>query len=438
MSTLANDATQPLQAKAMEMQHSPLRVMRIIDRMIVGGPTRHVIWLTQGLDASKFTTELVTGSAARGEVDVTPRLTSAGLTSTIVPELGRELGPKDAIALFKLLKLMWRFQPEIVHTHKSKAGALGRTAALLYKWLTPSAFRLKPRKCYTVHTYHGHIFHSYYSRLKTCFFLTIERLLAKIATDRIVVISEQQRREISEHFKVGSPRQFRVIPLGIDFDEMDSSPGLFRAQHNIAGEEVVIGTAGRICEVKNYSLLLAAAARLAERRPKAEKRRFVIAGEGHLRSELEKVAQSLGVSQEVLFSGVCWEMNRFYADIDLVALTSLNEGTPLTLIEAMACGRAVISTEVGGVVDIMGDRLETNRHFSVWSHGITIPSGHAEDFAIGLEFLLNDARLRARMGEAARLFVRSKFCKSRLISDIQQLYASLVENAGPARGKSIS
>ncbi len=425
MRALTNEATEQSQAEVIEMQ-SPLRVMRIIDRLIVGGPTRHVVWLTLGLDDSKFKTTLVTGTPAAGEVDVTSRLRSEGLNSTIVPQLSRELGPRDAVALFKLLRLMWKFQPQIVHTHKSKAGALGRTAAFLYKWLTPSAFRLKPRPCHTVHTYHGHIFHSYYGPLKTGFFLTIERLLAKFATDRIVVISDQQRQEISQDFKVGSPRQFRLIPLGIDLDGLASAPGFFRSRHGIASGEIVIGTAGRICEVKNHALLIHAASLLAQKRPSGEKRRFVIAGEGHLRPELENMAHSLGVAHELLFSGVCWEMNQFYADIDIIALTSRNEGTPLALIEAMACGRAAISTEAGGVIDILGQCLERTRHFSIWSHGITVPSGDAADFAEGLDFLLNNPALRAQMGETARVFVRSKFCKSRLIADIQQLYLDLV------------
>src|SRR5262245_54688290 len=135
--------------------------------------------------------------------------------------MSRELSPGDIVVILKILRALFRLKPHIVHTHKAKAGAVGRVAATLYKWLTPSALWLRPRKVSVVHTYHGHIFHSYYGPVKTRMFIWIERMLARFCTDRIVAISEQQRDEICHKFKVGGPTQFRVIPLGIDFQESE-------------------------------------------------------------------------------------------------------------------------------------------------------------------------------------------------------------------------
>ena len=402
-----------------------IRVMRIIDRLNLGGPARHVLWLTAGLD-QRFTSWLVTGSAAAGEVDLATDAALDGVDLAVIPEFSRELHcVRDLSVFLKLLRLMWRIKPDVVHTHKAKAGALGRIAALLYRWLTPSALWLKPRKCIVIHTYHGHIFHSYYGRLKTKVFLVIERLLARLATDCIIVLSKQQQREIVGTFKVGNRNRVEIIPLGLDCRELCSSAGRFRAEHHIPATEQLIGTAGRLCEVKNYSLFIQAAAILAKM-PSQHARRFVVAGEGHLRTRLEEQARRLGIDKEVLFAGACREMGDFYADMDIVALTSLNEGTPLVLLEAMACERPVVSTEVGGVVDIMGDRIERRTPFSVWNHGLTVPSGDPQAFAEALHFLLANPELRREMGRNASAYVESQFCKSRLLTDIQNLYAHML------------
>jgi glycosyltransferase involved in cell wall biosynthesis len=400
-----------------------IRVVRIIDRLNIGGPAKHVTWLSAGLNSQEFKTVLITGTVPPKEGDMSYFAHAAGLEPVIISEMSRELSPRDLVVVYKLAVELFRWKPHIVHTHKAKAGATGRVAALLYKWLTPSALWLRPRKCKIVHTYHGHIFHSYYGRFKTRLFLAVERLLAIICTDRVITISEEQRREICGTFKVGRLEQFAVIPLGIDFGEIGSRRSRLRDELKLDDKIPLIGIAGRLCEVKNHEMLLEVAANLRALEVGAH---FVIIGDGHLRETLEKKVRELGISEMVSFTGFREDALSLYADLDIVALTSLNEGTPLTLIEAMCCKVPVMATEVGGVVDLMGARHERNGSYTIWDHGVTAPSRDVPSFASGLKFLIEREDLRREMGERGRLFVRSRLSKDRLISDIKDLYRELL------------
>jgi len=186
-----------------------MKVLRIIARLNVGGPARHVVWLTEGLQAYGCDTLLVAGIVPPGEDDMSYVAAASGVQPFTLPQMSREISFKDALTIWKLFRLMRSERPDIVHTHTAKAGTVGRVAGMMYS-------ALSARRCRFVHTYHGHVFHSYYGKVKTSLFLAIERFLARFGTDRIVVISEQQRREINEVFRVGRRNQFVVIPLGID------------------------------------------------------------------------------------------------------------------------------------------------------------------------------------------------------------------------------
>lgn len=400
-----------------------IRVVRIIDRLNVGGPAKHVIWLTAGLDPERFETTLITGVVPESEGDMGYFARAAGVEPIVIEEMSRELSFGDVLVIFKILRELFRLKPQIVHTHKAKAGAVGRVAATIYKWLTPSALRLRGRKLAVVHTYHGHIFHSYYGAAKTRLFVAIERALARFCVNRIVAISERQRDEICHAFKVGKIDQFAVIPLGIDFEEVDSLRGPLRREIGVAAGDVLIGVVGRLCEIKNHAMLIESAAKLEVARTT-----FVIVGDGHLRAELEWRARAAGLGGRVIFTGFRDDAASIYADFDLVALTSLNEGTPLTLIEAMGCGRAVASTEVGGVADLMGRRRETLDGFTVWDHGVTAPSRDVDAFTNGLRYLIERPSLRREMGERGHAFVSSRLSKERLVGDIENLYRGLTQD----------
>ena len=404
-----------------------IRVVRVIDRLNIGGPAKHVIWLTTGLDANEFDATLITGTVPRGEGDMGYFADASGVTPVVINEMSRELGPRDIVVIAKLVRQFLKLKPQIIHTHKAKAGAAGRIAAFIYKWLTPSALMFRPRECPVLHTYHGHVFHSYYGTLKTWMFLTIERALARLCTDRLLVVSEQQSGEICKAFHIGRAEQFRVVPLGLDLDELADDRAHVREQLQLADDEVAIGIVGRLCEIKNHAMFLESAARVAEDTNGSPSRtRFVVVGDGHLRPSIEGLARELGVADKTAFAGFRKDATSLYSGFDIVALTSLNEGTPLTLIEAMCSGRAVAATEVGGVVDLMGSRLESRDGFTVWEHGVTAASRDVEGFARALRYLIERPELRLKMGMGGQSFVRARFSRRRLVNDIEQIYRELL------------
>jgi glycosyltransferase involved in cell wall biosynthesis len=414
-----------------------MKIVRVIARLNVGGPAKHVIWLSK-LQVAGWTSLLVAGTVPPGEDDMSYFAAEQGVTPLFVPEMSREISVKDAVTVWKLYKLFLRERPDIVHTHTAKAGTVGRAAGLCYRWLTPAALLGRPRRCHFVHTYHGHIFHSYYGALKTRTFLLIEKALAKLVTDRIVVLSEQQRREINEEFGVGSAGQFSIIPLGIDlsvFADWEQRGQSFREEFGFGSGEVLIGIIGRLTEIKNHDLFLRAAALFKSKFSNPNQTvRFVVVGDGALRSALEAAADSLGLKNDVVFAGSRRDLAEVYPALDIVALTSRNEGTPLTLIEAMANARPVISTAVGGVVDLLGKPLatESDAAFQVCECGISVSPDDATGFSAGLRRLVEDALLRRETGARGLQFVTARYSTGRLMKDIEELYRELLKPSAAA------
>src|ERR1041385_7377772 len=237
-----------------------MKILRIIARLNVGGPARHVVWLSAGLKDRGYETLLVAGVPPEGEDDMSYVAAAAGVEPVILSEVSREISLRDFVTAWKLYRLMLRERPRLVHTHTAKAGGVGRAAGIMYRWLTPSALIGRPRQCCFVHTYHGHVFHSYYGPLKTKLFLMIEKMLARM-TDRIIVISEQQRCEINEDFHLGRREQFAVIPLGIDLDvyaNWQMRRSRLRDEISATDDELLIGIVGRLTEIKNHRLYLEA------------------------------------------------------------------------------------------------------------------------------------------------------------------------------------
>ncbi len=394
-----------------------MKIFRIIARLNVGGPARHVVWLTKYLPNSV----LVTGTVPKGEEDMSYFATEHDLEPIFIPEMSRELSPKDAISLFKVFRQMRAEKPDIIHTHTAKAGTVGRIAALLYKLTTF-------RKVKIIHTFHGHVFHSYYGKRKTQLFLLIEKTLARFATDKIITISEQQRKEIHEDFKVGKKEQFIVIPLGIDlekFSKADEKRHILRDELGVKDEQILVGLVGRLTEIKNISMLLKVA-KLIKQNPESNKLKFVIIGDGNVRESLENESKLLELNDFVTFIGNRNDVDVVYAGLDIVGLTSLNEGTPLSLIEAMANGKSVISTEVGGVVDLLGKTETIENGYKICERGISVKSNDTESFAKGLLFLAKNQNLREKFVKDSKLFVNNQYSKERLIADIENLYKNLI------------
>jgi glycosyltransferase involved in cell wall biosynthesis len=410
-----------------------MKIVRIIARLNVGGPAKHVAWLSAGLQGPECETLLVAGTVPPGEDDMGYFASELGVQPMFIPEMSREVSLKDAITVWKLYRLFLRERPDIVHTHTAKAGTVGRVAGMLYRWSTTSALLGRARACKFVHTYHGHIFHSYYGPFKTRLFVAIEKVLARLGTDRIIVISEQQRREINEQFKVGRARQFTLIPLGLDtqvFARWSERRQKFRNELKAGDGEILVGIVGRLTEIKNHDLFLRAAALYKQNAVPSGKRkvRFVVIGDGHLRSRLEAQARELGLADDLVFAGSRKDAEFFYPALDVVALTSRNEGTPLTLIEAMLNARPVIATAVGGVVDLLGATVTSaaeNMPYEICQRGIRVGPGDAAAFAKGLERLIEDQELRRELAEQGRAFANLNYGKERLLADIRQLYSEL-------------
>jgi glycosyltransferase involved in cell wall biosynthesis len=424
-----------------------MKIVRIIARLNVGGPARHVVWLSAGLREAGCETVLVAGVVPQGEDDMGYFAAAHGVKPLIIPQMSREISPKDALTIWKLYRLLKRERPDIVHTHTAKAGTVGRIAGLLYRWLTFATLTGRPRRCRFVHTYHGHIFHSYYGALKTRLFLLIEKALARTATDKIVVISAQQFHEIHEEFGVGRARQFAVIPLGLDtsvFANWQKLRHSMRDELDASETDILVGIVGRLTEVKDHALFLQAAAHFKETagvNKDGRRVRFIVIGDGHLRGKLEAQARELGLDDDVKFLGTRNDPENFYPALDVVALTSLNEGTPLTLIEAMANSRPCVATSVGGVVDLFGEKVK-NAHgsgadegaWAVCERGVLVRPKDAVAFSGALARIVNDEALRREMGARASRFIEQNYSKERLLVDVMNLYREMTEEKSRESG----
>lgn len=394
-----------------------IKILRIIARLNIGGPAIHTVLLTAYLDKSRFEQTLVTGRVSADEGDMSYYALAHNVEPYVIAELKRDLNVvSDLIAFKKIYALIGKEKPDIVHTHTAKAGALGRLAAALYG-------SLSGRRIILIHTFHGHILNGYFNTAANKCFAFIEKVLA-LATYRIITVSDSVKNELIS-LGIAKKEKVQVIPLGF---ELEAFLGIPHAQKK---DTLNIGIVGRLVPIKNHRLFLEAAAKVVTLRPD-HKIRFSIIGDGQLRRELEELTQRLNLDKIVRFLG--WETNleKTYSELDVVALTSLNEGTPVSVIEAMASARPVIATNVGGVADLLGperkEHIDSLLNFKVLQRGILVEPGNAEGFAQALVFLLENTGLREALGEEGRYFAKNNFSKERLLSDIGRLYtAALAE-----------
>ncbi len=406
-----------------------MKIVRIIARLNVGGPARHVVWLNQALQDDEFESVLLAGTVPKGEEDMGYFAEQNDVKPVFIEKMSRELSPKDIVSLWKVYRAIVIEQPDVIHTHTAKAGTIGRIAGFFYRWLTFGTLAGKPRKVIIIHTFHGHIFHGYYSDFKTKIFVFIEKTLARLATDKIVVITEQQRKEIGEEFSVGNAKQFEVIRLGLDlatFENCKDKKDILRNEIGAKDDEIVIGLVGRLTEIKNHKMFLRVAKAYKENSDQV-KLRFVIIGDGHLREELERKCKEFDIEDIVEFLGNRNDTDVFYSGLDIVALTSLNEGTPLSLIEAMANEKPIISTSVGGVVDLLGGISSENEGIRICERGVQVESEDFESFYRGLMRLSKSKELRDELAENGKKFVLENYDKARLIDDIKGLYRKLTK-----------
>ncbi len=393
------------------------RVLRLINRLNLGGPTYNAAYLTRYL-SPEFETLLVAGMIDESEASSEFVLQDMGLKPVYIPEMYRKIDiTKDSRAYFRLKKIIRDFKPDIVHTHAAKAGALGRMAA--------SACDVPV----IVHTFHGHVFHSYFSNWKSKVFVNIERMLAR-RSNRIIAISQRQKAELSEDFRICPAEKIEVIPLGFDLKKFSENKqlrrGAFREAYEIDDDEIVISIIGRLVPVKNHRLFLRAVANLIKRSNR--KLRFFIVGDGEERSALENIARSLSLDvadahkekRRGLITFTSWikDVADVNAGSDIIALSSLNEGTPVSIIEALAAGKPVVTTNVGGISDFVFHG----------KNGLIAPSDDLDSFTDALYQLIENDSLRMNMQNFSEESIQQRFSYFRLIEDMKQLYNQLLSN----------
>ena len=393
-----------------------IKVLRIINRFNLGGPTYNAALLTKHLPADRYETLLVGGEKDESEGSSLHITQYLGLDPIIIPEMKREISPKDDYKSYKrICNLIEEFKPDIVHTHASKAGTVGRLAARKMK--VPGI----------VHTFHGHVFHSYFSKAKTTFYKHIEKRLAK-SSSKIIAISDIQKHELGTIHKICPPEKISVIPLGFDLTKFKANQeikrNLFRSKYKIKDNEIAVGIIGRLVPIKNHELFLNAASTALQKT--SQKVKFFIVGDGELMNCLLKKADELNFviskpgeineKANLFFTSWITDMDHVVAGVDLVALSSKNEGTPVSLIEAQAGNRSVISTNVGGIENV----IENGKT------GLLSKNEDVQGFADNLLTLLEDHKLRQELGENGWVNVGQRFHYDRLANNIDQLYTEIL------------
>jgi glycosyltransferase involved in cell wall biosynthesis len=345
-----------------------------------------------------------------------------GITPIYIKNMKREISIKnDRVAYFEIDAIIKKFKPDIVHTHAAKAGTLGRLAA--WRNNVPVA----------LHTFHGHVFHGYFSRAKTRIFLEIERFLAS-KTAGIIAISNEQKRELVQDYKVTTNEKAFVIPLGMDLSKFSTNMDLkrkqFREKYLLDDDTIAIGIIGRVVPIKNHQLFIDAFKLVLQKTSK--KIHAFIIGDGEDMQKIKRyctdnelvfnTSETNITNAHLTFTSWILEIDWAVSGMDIIALSSLNEGTPVSLMEAQAAGKSIVSTNVGGIKDIVIEG-ET---------ALLSPSENVEKFAENLLLLTENNDLRSFMHHRGIKFAIEKFSYQRLITDTQNLYKQLLY-ANPAR-----
>ncbi len=388
----------------MSGQGERIRVARIIGRLNIGGPALHTVLLTEELDPARYATLLIAGQEDPDEgcyLDLVGR----NLPSLVrVPTLRRALHPiRDGLAFARIASLLRSFRPHVVHTHTAKAGTLGRLAARAVA--APVV----------VHTFHGHVLEGYFRPSVARAFVEIERRLAR-RTDAVLTVSPEVRADLLA-LGIGNTESVRLMPLGLPLERFSGFKAVgagLRGELGIGSTVPLVGIVARLVPIKSHVTFLQAAAALARTRKDVH---FVIVGDGERRSALEALAGQLGLVSRVHFLGWRADLEQIYAALDVVVLTSRNEGSPVALIEALAAGRAVVATRVGGVPDLVQQGLS----------GLLVEPNDPTATGLAIGRLLDSPRLRQDLGTAGQRHVLLHHGKDRLVADMDRLYCELLQ-----------
>lgn len=380
------------------------RVVRIQSRICGGGPARHSILLSEGLSyrrGARYDTLLMGGALEPGETSMEAFARARGVSIEIIPEMRRDVRPsRDFRAVVAAARRLAALQPTIVHTHTAKAGAVGRLAARI------------ARVPIVVHTFHGHVFEGYFGPCETGAIVAAERVLARLA-DRVLALSEAQRRDLAFTYRIAPIEKIQVVPLGLDLDRFLNVPperARLRQELGFDRRARVVVAAGRFVPVKRFDLLMEA---FAEVLREVEDAHLVLAGDGRReeRQKLVRAAEAFG--NRVRLLGWRNDLERVFAGSDVLVVSSDNEGTPVTAIEALAAGLPVVATRVGGVEDILRPEM-----------GSLVEAGDRTGLARAISRRL---RMGGRLAPSLRREVGRRYAHRRLIDDMSALYDDLVQ-----------
>jgi glycosyltransferase involved in cell wall biosynthesis len=376
----------------------------------MGGPAIHVTNLAAGLETRGYHTTLVAGSLARGEDSMAFLAERLGVSVVSIPDIQREISlVPDARSVLRVAALIRRTRPHILHTHTAKAGVIGRAAALAAGPARPPL---------VVHTFHGHVLKGYFDPVRTAFFRHIEHTFAR-SSDALVAVSPEVRDELVA-LGVAPREKFTVVRLGIPLDERlgdETSDADYRHLYGIGPDAFVVGWVGRMTAVKDTDAVLQIVRALRDRGVDAA---LCMVGDGPDRERLEELAHELGIARSCFFVGYQPDVAGFYRLFDAFLLPSVNEGTPVSAIEALAAATPVVANRVGGVPDVVRDGLD----------GFLVAAGQVEEAAEKLALLAGDPDLRKRLGESGRERVLARYSVGRLVDDVDRLYRALLASKG--------
>ena len=379
-----------------------LKVLQIITRLDKGGSAEDIFITAIGLDRRKYEVTLMSGPVEDPGQDRKKEIEECGIRHIFIPELVRNINLfKDLTALLKIYRVLRKEKFDIVHTHTSKAGFLGRLAAKL------------ARVPIIIYTPHGHIFFGYFSSLKTKIFILLEKLASPLA-DKIVAKTNAEKKDYIS-YKITSERRLTIICSGIDlnrFKELSSDEKLkIKKELGIPENSLVVGTAGRLVPVKGPEFLIEASKIIVSKYPDTY---FLFAGEGPLRQSLEKKACRMGVKENIIFLGWRDDVAKIISIFDIFVLPSLNEGMGRVLVEAMALRKPIVASCVGGIPDLVAHG----------KNGFLVPPKNPMELAKHIQLLLEDRGEREKMGSAGQETIFN-FSKERMIEDTESLYEEL-------------
>tara|TARA_E500000331_G_scaffold182672_1_gene176015 strand:- start:5104 stop:6291 length:1188 start_codon:yes stop_codon:yes gene_type:complete len=391
------------------------RVLRIINRLNLGGPTYNVTYLSKFMD-DEYDTLLVAGIKLESEASSEFIINKYEINATYVKHMYREINIfNDIKAYYEIKKIIKEFKPDIVHTHAAKSGALGRLAA--YSEKVPVI----------IHTFHGHVFHSYFSKFKTNLYILIEKFLANKSTC-IIAISNEQKKELSNKFNICSDKKIKVIPLGFDLkkfqEKISEKRNVFREKYNLNKGELGIGIVGRLTAIKNHTFFLDMIKIVKNKTNK--KLRFFIVGDGEDMSKLKSYCNIHEINftdhndaihdKTLCFTSWIKDIDVVYSGLDIVTLTSLNEGTPVAIIEALAANKPVVCTRVGGIEDVVDEN----------KNGFIVDKNDVLAFSNKLLKLIEDNKLRNAFSSCGFNHVQNRYSYLRLVDDMKNLYSKLL------------